>query len=237
MLDESSISTYSYPLFGAGITQLAECQLPKLNVAGSTPVARSILIILLLLLSSAAMSQSQEDPAWRWLLASGEGLSSSIEDAPEYPSMQTLTNQIENGNRSILIPLVWILVRSGRMETGEAWMEGRGWFVPASRRDLAIALSWYGRYGLYDILSSGTVVPPDLTDDDYGPSIAGVIALGWMSTAPDGFFHPDILAGPDDLDRIAGTFFGDSYERWDRTWIGISELDDLFHSGSYGSGR
>jgi hypothetical protein len=27
---------------GAGITQLAECQLPKLNVAGSTPVARSI---------------------------------------------------------------------------------------------------------------------------------------------------------------------------------------------------
>lgn len=31
-----------YPeLSGAGIAQLAECQLPKLNVAGSTPVARS----------------------------------------------------------------------------------------------------------------------------------------------------------------------------------------------------
>lgn len=29
-------------LSGAGITQLAECQLPKLKVAGSTPVARSM---------------------------------------------------------------------------------------------------------------------------------------------------------------------------------------------------
>ena len=26
----------------AGVTQLVECQLPKLNVAGSSPVARSI---------------------------------------------------------------------------------------------------------------------------------------------------------------------------------------------------
>ena len=29
-------------MYRAGITQLAECQLPKLNVAGSIPVARSI---------------------------------------------------------------------------------------------------------------------------------------------------------------------------------------------------
>ena len=28
---------------GAGVTQLAECQLPKLNVVGSIPITRSIL--------------------------------------------------------------------------------------------------------------------------------------------------------------------------------------------------
>ena len=32
---------YSIAPFGAGITQLVECQLPKLKVAGSNPVARS----------------------------------------------------------------------------------------------------------------------------------------------------------------------------------------------------
>ena len=31
--------------FCAGVTQLAECQLPKLNVAGSNPVARSSSIL------------------------------------------------------------------------------------------------------------------------------------------------------------------------------------------------
>ncbi len=29
---------------GAGLTQLVECQLPKLDVAGSNPVSRSILV-------------------------------------------------------------------------------------------------------------------------------------------------------------------------------------------------
>lgn len=32
-------------IFGAGITQLVECKLPKLDVAGSNPVARSNLLI------------------------------------------------------------------------------------------------------------------------------------------------------------------------------------------------
>jgi hypothetical protein len=39
---------YSIAPFGAGITQLVECQLPKLKVAGSNPVARSILLFLVL---------------------------------------------------------------------------------------------------------------------------------------------------------------------------------------------
>ncbi len=51
----STLPVNIYPqLSGAGITQLAECQLPKLNVAGSIPVARSITF-------SASI---QELPAW-----------------------------------------------------------------------------------------------------------------------------------------------------------------------------
>ncbi len=33
--------SYSIRVISAGIAQLVECQLPKLNVAGSNPVARS----------------------------------------------------------------------------------------------------------------------------------------------------------------------------------------------------
>ena len=39
-LDGQGKQGYSFHLF-AGVTQLVECQLPKLNVAGSSPVARS----------------------------------------------------------------------------------------------------------------------------------------------------------------------------------------------------
>ena len=39
-LDGQGNQGYSFHLF-AGVTQLVECQLPKLNVAGSSPVARS----------------------------------------------------------------------------------------------------------------------------------------------------------------------------------------------------
>ncbi len=40
----------------AGITQLVECQLPKLNVAGSSPVARSI--------SDICSKDSHYGPLW-----------------------------------------------------------------------------------------------------------------------------------------------------------------------------
>ncbi len=40
-LRESALLRYPTSLTEAGVTQLVECQLPKLNVAGSNPVARS----------------------------------------------------------------------------------------------------------------------------------------------------------------------------------------------------
>ena len=46
LLDGFESMIYTYSSLGAGITQLAECQLPKLKVAGSNPVARSILTAL-----------------------------------------------------------------------------------------------------------------------------------------------------------------------------------------------
>ncbi len=39
------ISLFSYNYFGAGVTQLVECKLPKLDAAGSSPVARSSIIM------------------------------------------------------------------------------------------------------------------------------------------------------------------------------------------------
>ena len=114
-------------------------------------------------------------------------------------------------------------------------MDGRGTDTPVSRRDLGIALSWYGRFELYEIVSLGIYqVPPDLTGDDYGTSIASVITAGWMLTAPDGAFHPDLPVNRFDLMRLRGSFFPDDFT-WDREWIGMDSLDSLFetHSGEY----
>jgi len=187
-------------------------------------------------MTAPVLSDPADDVVDHWLNASGEYLISIHGDPIQYPAVTYLESQIENGNRTALMPLIWMLVRSGRIEAAEVWMEGRGWLVPVTRRDLAIALAWYGRYGVFDILSSGPDVPPDLVDDDYGPSIGAVLEVGWMSTAPDGFFYSHIFIGPEDLDRISDIFFSTTYTEWERSWISISELDLLFHSGSYGRG-
>jgi hypothetical protein len=109
-------------------------------------------------------------------------------------------------------------------------MEGRGRMVPVTRRDLGIALSWYGRYELYSVLSSALTVPPDLEDDDYGKTLAGIVAMGWMNCTSSGLFMPDILVGPSDLQLLEGIFLPQP-TIWEREWIGMSSLDSLFAAG------
>jgi hypothetical protein len=225
---------YSLHLIGAGITQLVECQLPKLNVAGSKPVARSILLLIMLaFLAPGASASDDPDPirTGDWVAASGAYLVDREFDGT-YPSIADLESSISNGDRSELMPLIWMLVRTGRTPAAEIWLEGRGIMVPVTRRDLGIALAWYGRYSLYDLLSSGMPIPPDLEQDDNGPTLAAVVTAGWMHLCPDGMFHSDALIGPADLEPIASVFFGGEII-WERSWISMSELDELFHMGSF----
>ena len=149
--------TYSFADDGAGITQLAECQLPKLNVAGSIPVTRSMLFVLVLFLFNAPLLSQPAAPEDFWTEASGSHLAADSFSVSSL-SEQALKTQLGNGNRSALIPLIRLLVVMGRIEEAEAWMQGRGRMVPVTRRDLGIALSWYGRFELYNILSTDLTV-------------------------------------------------------------------------------
>ncbi len=221
--------SYSSTESGAGITQLAECQLPKLNVAGSTPVTRSMLLLLSLLLFGASLSAAFT-PDEFWLRASGQELISDGMLQPASHSETSLRNQLKNGNRNALLPLIRLLVASGRIEDAEIWMEGRGRIIPVTRRDLGIALSWYGRFDLYEIMTFDLPIPPDIADDDYAPTLAAILYFGWMNSSQDGCFHPDLLAGQSDLDLLADEFFDDSYH-WEGNWIGMRSLDSLFARG------
>jgi hypothetical protein len=230
-LDRTNAESYSFPVSGAGITQLAECQLPKLNVAGSIPVTRSILLLtlLILILPSPSSAQGTGFSSDFWLQASGSGLAADSFSVSNLSEV-SLKNQLRNGNRSALVPLIRLLVSRGRPDEAAVWMEGRGRVVPVTRRDLAIALSWYGRFELYEILSNELTVPPDLQDDDYGNTIAAVLEAGWMKCSQDGWFHPDLLAGRIDIMNLSGVFFPPGIS-WDRDWIGMKTLDSLFAEG------
>jgi len=188
-------------------------------------------LAFLLLTAAVAAASSTVSTTGDWEAASGAFLADTGFDGI-YPPIDSLENRIAIGDRSALMPLVWMLVRSGNTGAAEIWFEGRGLMVPVTRRDLGIALSWYGRYSLYDLLSVGVPVPDDLEDDDYGPSLAAVAAAGWMRVPPDGLFHPEGFAGPSDIEMLGPVFFGGPLE-WDRSWISMSELDELFHLGSY----
>ena len=222
--------TYSFAEDGAGITQLAECQLPKLNVAGSIPVTRSIVLLAALLVIVMPLRAQPSAPVEDfWMQASGSRLEADSFGVGTL-SERGLKSQLENGNRTALVPLVRLLVSLGRMREAEAWMEGRGMLIPVTRRDLGIALAWYGRFQLYSVISRGVTVPPDLEDDDYGTTLAAIVGIGWMRCSEGGWFHPDMLVGRTDLELLQGVFFPEPIH-WEREWISMSSLDSLFARG------
>ncbi|MBN2586150.1 MAG: hypothetical protein JXA64_00965 [Candidatus Fermentibacteraceae bacterium] len=164
-----------------------------------------------------------------WTEASGSHLAADSFTVGSV-SETALKSQMGNGNRTALIHLIRLLVAQGRISEAEAWMEGGGRVIPVTRRDLGIALSWYGRFEFYGILSTGLTVPPDLEDDDYGTTLAAIVGMGWMDTSSDGRFHPDLLVGGRDLELLAGVFFPRNID-WDREWISMGSLDSLFAEG------
>jgi len=182
-------------------------------------------VMMLFIMSAGARASESYDT---WAAASGSGRSLPSESA--VLSGDVLVKSIENGNRIALVSLVRLLVSQGRMREAVAWFQGRGLDMPVTRRDLGIALSWYGRFRLYEVLGEEIDVPPDLEDDDYGKTLAAIVSMGWMACTEDGLFRPDLLVGPGELQLLSGIFFPRSCE-WHRDWIGMKSLDSLFAEG------
>jgi len=182
------------------------------------------------LIFSSNLTASLLDQSDYWLEASGYRLLADSSYVPEYSEI-SLMNQLKNGNLKALTPLLNILVTSGRIEEAEIWMEGRGEILPVTRRDLAIALAWYGRFDLYNILSLDLPIPPDLQNDDYGSTIAAVLYMEWMNPSQDGSFYSSLLIGPADLRQISDEFFQSAFH-WEKDWIGMRSLDSLFADGA-----
>ena len=245
--------------FGAGITQLAECQLPKLKVAGSIPVARSILLILLLApLFLVPRSCPAADPrlerAWRLraglsvgggasereLLRSAQNLFDlGLAPLPEVyrTDLAGLRTRIRSGDHMAYIAAVVDLLSKGRVREAELYMLLAGMDVPATRMDLAKGLSWYGRYRLGEPASRMLDPPEDVVSHSYAYRIAALIELGWMVSAPDGLFHPDELAGEGDLVRVWERFLEGEGEPWPRDWISVGQLDVFLRGGRWEDGR
>lgn len=248
--------TYSIPPSGAGIAQLVECQPPMLKVAGSNPVARSILVFTLLLVLPPASADTiswqlrggvipQTAPAAAESMISlilmdlgGFEAVSGMPTPYSTPSAaqiaasgapgaeERLRNKLRSGDRTALMPLVLMLVSNGEIDRASACMAGRGIRLPANRRDLALAASWYGRFSLHSQLARLSDPPPDMTDDDNATVIAAVIAAGWMDLAPDGLFHPEHLVSPVDMASIDRAF--PSNASFPPGIIWLDEIDPFF---------
>ncbi len=233
--------------FGAGITQLAECQLPKLKVAGSIPVARSISLLLLTTLALLLPARgAAASPRWEraWRLRAGLELEGGGSERDRFRAAQNLFDlgrgplpdvyvtdltglrtRIRSGDHLAYIAAVLGLLEEGRVREAELYMLLAGRDVPATRMDLAKGLAWYGRYELGGHTSRLLQPPEDVESHSYSYRIAALIELGWMVPAPDGLFHPDELAGGGDLDLVWEIFLQREGDPWPTDWISVGDLD------------
>jgi hypothetical protein len=157
---------------------------------------------------------------------------SAVEILADGSDVEALLRQkIGAGDRSCWIPLVCYLVSRGLLERAVPCFESSGTDLPATRRDLGIALSWFGRHSLYSILSTLPEPPPDLADDDYGQTLAAVIQAGWMKLAPDGLFHGEELVLRSDLESIASVLPGVGPIP-EGSWFTIGQIDAFLAPGA-----
>jgi hypothetical protein len=145
------------------------------------------------------------------------------------PAEERLRDRLRAGDRTALMPLVLVLVAGGEPERASACLEGRGARIPANRRDLAMAASWYGRYSLHPYLAMLSEPPPDLAGDDAAQSIAAVLAAGWMLLPPDGLFHPEAFLSPVDMACVSEAFPAGRIQHDGIIWL--DEIDPFFREG------
>lgn len=148
---------------------------------------------------------------------------------------ERLRDRLRAGDRTALMPLVLVLVAGGEPGRASACLEGRGARIPANRRDLAMAASWYGRYSLHPYLAMLPEPPPDLEGDDAAQSIAAVLAAGWMVLPPDGLFHPEAFPSPVDMACISEAFPSGSFPHDGIIWL--DEIDPFFRRTDEAAGR
>jgi hypothetical protein len=146
-----------------------------------------------------------------------------------------LREQLLDGNRDVLVPLVCFLVELGRIEEAEAYMAGMGIEVPATRRDLAVAAAWYGRFDVYPLMVHDLAIPADLEGDSRELQFAAVIALGWIDLAPDGLFHGEELLWTPLMDRFIDAYSPGASLNSRYDWVSMREMEVWFED--VGSGE
>lgn len=89
--------TYQIASFGAGITQLVECQLPKLKVAGSNPVARSThppaLLAAVLVLAGVSSGRVPAGDSLEWALRAGIAVDAQLAPGQQVRQMLNLVDR------------------------------------------------------------------------------------------------------------------------------------------------
>ncbi|MCD6589153.1 MAG: hypothetical protein J7K88_11445 [Candidatus Fermentibacteraceae bacterium] len=198
-----------------------------------------MIFILALLVSGSQFSGGDS-----WLLRAGGETGSIPLDVTSYLytsantviisdiSFTDITDGIEGGDASMVVPLVASLVLQGEMELAETCWNLHGTEIPATRSDLLDALSWFGRYELYREMALNPVIPPDMEGKMHGDQCGAVCSLGWMRTRIDGMFHGNEFVSPLDIKVLSIYFPGVDASA---ECITVAEIEDIFHRSGGGS--
>jgi len=196
-----------------------------------------ILVLVLLLADSQPSNESL------WLLRAGREAGGnplevasylytsageiSISDIP----FTAAADGIKGGDASMLVPLAASLVSRGETELAEICWGLRGMELPATRKDLLDALSWFGRYELYTQMAQNPAIPPDMEGKMHSDQCGAACALGWMRIRSDGMFHGDDVVSPFDV-KVLSIYF--PAVDASAEYITITELESIFQSSDGG---
>ena len=170
----------------------------------------TFLIIFYLLSTSASADdiwqlRSGVIPVQGASVSSGSNYSSAINGLSAHMNGEELREGLESGYGRLLFPLAGNLVRSGYTAEAELfWLHSDD--APANRGELLAALSWFGRYQLYSLMTDRAETPPDMEGRLHEDHCAAVCSAGWMTVRSDGLFHPEELVQKGDLILLSRYF-------------------------------
>ena len=216
----------------------------KLEAGFITPDASALGRVQVRRLLSNLLDIAWTDPA---LIAAGSSITQGAgpvhhspfriitsEELSDRGKIDALREQLLDGNRNVLVPLVCFLVELGRVEEAETYMVGMGVDVPATRRDLAVAAAWYGRFDVYPLMVRDLAIPADLEGDSRELQFAAIIALGWINLAPDGLFHGEQILWVPLMDRFIDAYCPGADLSCRHDWVSMREMEAWFETVASG---